>query len=125
MGARWIQRVIRASIAVALAAASVAPLARAQAPLDPQTLVGEWAGEWNWKNNVKHHGPYSLTIEKVQGNTVFGRGDRGGGEFSVRGKLEGNRLTFGRTELVVDGTEMRGTLEGERAPQDIKLNKRK
>jgi hypothetical protein len=82
-------------------------------------------GEWNWKNNVKHHGPYFLTIERVVGNTVFGRGDRGGGEFKFRGKLEGNRLTWGKTELVVDGTEMRGSFEGGQAPQDIKLDKRK
>jgi hypothetical protein len=119
------------ALTIAAVFANLVAPALAQAPVDPQSLVGEWSGQWQWKSNAKHTGPYFLTIEKVEGNNVFGNGQIRGStntEFKFRGKLEGNRLTFGgspNTDLVIDGTEMSGSVSGGRNPLELKLNKRK
>jgi hypothetical protein len=112
-------------------AGSVAP-AVAQAPaVDPQSLIGEWSGEWRWKSNQKFSGPYSLTIDKVEGTDVFGEAQMRGRnniEFKFRGKLEGNHLTFGKesqTDLVIDGKTMKGGRSGGQNPVDITLTKTK
>lgn len=127
----------RARHALAIALTIVAVLAHLVAPslaqtaVDPQSLVGEWSGQWQWKSNAKVTGPYFLTIEKVEGKNVIGNGQIRGStntEFKFRGKLEGTHLTFGQspnTDLVVDGTEMSGSVTGGRNPLELKLNKRK
>jgi hypothetical protein len=99
------------------------PGAWSQTPtVDPQTLVGRWVGSWTNANTGKGNGKYYLTIERVEGQKVFGVGEFVGqktSQFKVNGTLSGNQLTFGRTELTVDGREMRG-----KAPSlDIKLMK--
>ena len=102
----------------------------AQAAVDPQSLVGEWNGSWVEKHRAIAKGQYSLTIEKVEGNKVHGRGEIRAGrtsEFKFVGTLEGNRLTFGRdtkTEFTIEGTQMRGSSEG-RASRSISINKTK
>jgi hypothetical protein len=120
-------------VALMLLTAFSGPLAPAvaQAPVDPQSLIGEWSGEWRWKSNQKFSGPYTLTIEKVEGTDVFGEAQMRGRnniEFKFRGKLEGNHLTFGReaqTDLVIDGKTMTGGRSGGQNPVDIKLTKTK
>jgi hypothetical protein len=121
--------VVAVVLVLATALGSLAPPAAAQSAVDPKTLVGEWSGEWRWKNNAQNRGPYLLTIERVEGETVFGQGQfrgRSNSEFTFRGKLEGNHLKFGRdlpTDLVVDGQSMTGSRSGGQAPLDLKLTK--
>jgi hypothetical protein len=116
---------------IILTAAMPSAPAVAQTPVDPQSLIGEWSGEWRWKSNQKFSGPYMLTIEKVEGTNVFGEGQmrgRNNTEFKFRGKLEGNHLTFGResqTDLVIDGKTMSGSRTGGQNPVDITLTKTK
>ena len=90
--------------------------------VEPQTLVGRWSGSWTNANTGKGNGKYYPTIERVEGQKVFGAGEAVGQKtstFNVNGTLSGNQLTFGRTELTVDGMTMRG-----KAPSiDIKLMK--
>jgi len=75
-------------------------------------LVGRWSGSWSgahWSNNS---GRYSLTIERVDGEKVFGQEEitgRSQSQIKVRGRLTGNTLTYGKTSLTIDGDEMRGT----------------
>lgn len=42
--------------------------------VDPQSLIGEWSGEWIQTAGKQHlaSGPYSLTILRVQGDKVHG-----------------------------------------------------
>jgi hypothetical protein len=49
-------------------------LVTAQA-VDPQSLVGEWAGTWNSQSAepANMSGAYSLTIKKVEDAKVFAR----------------------------------------------------
>ena len=79
--------------------------------VEPQTLVGRWSGSWTNANTGKGNGKYYLTIERVEGQKVFGEGEvvaQKPPTFKVNGTLSGNQLTFGRTELTVEGTTMRG-----------------
>ena len=126
----------RASLGVAGLAVSVAsafwPVPEAVAQnVDPQSLMGQWNGTWTEKSASKLNGPYYLTIEKVDGNKVFGRGEvhsrPGKTEFKFVGTLEGNRLTYGRdnvVDLTIDGDRMEGTATG-RTNWRVKLNKQK
>ena len=104
-------------------------LVSAQTPVDPQSLVGEWRGSWVDKRQGKVNGQYSLTIDKVDGDKVSGTGVLSGRrttEFKFNGTLAGDRLTFGRetvTDLVIQGTQMRGTSEGPNAARSISLTK--
>ena len=94
------------------------------AALDPQSLVGEWTGKWIAAAVVGQggggrggmQGPYSLVITKVEGGSVFATLETQGFSGPIRATLAGNSLTFGgglfRTELTVDGNEMRGTRQG-------------
>ena len=118
-------------ITTVAALAAVALAAWAQAPLDPQSLVGEWSGTWT----AKHHGgngQYHVTIERVEGNKVFGQVVKSGRDrFNIVGTLAGNRLKFGGsgnpTELLIEGNQMKGSTQGAiRAnPTDITLTKTK
>ena len=51
-------------IASVVALATLAASAWSQAPLDRQSLVGEWSGSWKNKNLPHINGKYYLTIEK-------------------------------------------------------------
>jgi hypothetical protein len=100
------------SIIAAFVVAALAPATWAQTPdVDPQALVGQWSGTWTGKV-PSENGRYYLTIERVQDGKVFGKGEfvaRKTTEFKVVGTLSGNRLTFGRTDLTVNGNQMTGT----------------
>ena len=95
--------------------------------------MGEWAGQWEGKTKPDlFHGPYILTIEKVEGTKVFGHGasktSAGAVEFKFVGALQGNHLSFGKdptVSLEIDGDAMKGTSQGGRAPTNITINKRK
>src|SRR5262245_33925447 len=111
------RRLALTGLAVSVAAAlALVPAALAQnvAP-EPQSLVGQWIGTWIDKSEEKRNGPYYITIERVDGNKVFGRGEvhsrPGKTEFKFVGTLEGNRLTYGRDnviDLAIDGDRMEG-----------------
>jgi len=88
--------------------------------IDPQTLVGEWAGTWAMANEPGVQGTHNMTISKVEGNQVYGHVDRIGwgkavatAHFDFVGTLEGDRLAFAgpahTVELTISGTKMRGT----------------
>jgi len=125
------RRVVATALTLLAVFASVVAPALAQAPVDPQSLLGDWAGQWQWKNSAKYYGQYLLTIDKVEGNNVSGTGQlrgRTNTEFKFRGKLEGNHLRFGQTpstDLEIDGTSMSGSVTGGQNPLDLKLTKTK
>ncbi len=111
------------------------PPARPQAPLDPQSLLGEWQGTWTFENDSGKvlTGAYGLTIERVEGDKVHGRGEILGArntEFQFEGTLAGNRLRFdkggkdGATELRVEGTRMFGASQG-KVTREIALSKKR
>jgi len=82
---------------------TVVPSAWSQTPeIDPQALVGRWSGSWIGAHQSKHSGKYYLTIERVEGQKVYGRRQ-------ITGRLSGNQLTFSKTELTIDGDAMRGS----------------
>jgi hypothetical protein len=110
----------------------------AQAPLDPQALIGEWVGKWvaitmaggGSRRAGGREAPYALTINRVQGNRVLARLENQGFSGNINATLSGNRLTFGneqfQTVLTVEGDEMRGTRQGGGAPPyEITLAKKK
>jgi hypothetical protein len=95
---------------------AVAPSAWSQAPVDPQSLIGEWSGSWTGSHGGVGGGgtgKYYLTIERVEGEKVFAKWEtsskRGGGANSVTGRLSGNQLKIGKTEFTIDGNTMQGT----------------
>ena len=103
----------------AVVAAFTLPQARAQT-VDPQSLVGQWAGTWAMANEPGVQGTHNMTISKVEGNQVYGHVDRIGfgravatAHFDFIGTLDGDRLTFTgpahTVELTISGTNMRGT----------------
>jgi hypothetical protein len=119
-------------ITTVAALAAVALAAWAQAPLDPQSLVGEWSGTWQNKHYSGGNGQYHLTIERVEGNKVYGQVVKSGQDrFNIVGTLAGNRLKFGGsvnpTEVLIEGNQMKGSTQGAiRAnPTDITLTKTK
>ena len=123
-------------IASVVVLATLVASAWSQAPLDPQSLVGEWSGSWTNKH-LPVNGRYSLTIEKVEGDKVYGQvyfttptGSRPTVQFKIGGTLDRNRLTVGSqnpTELLIEGNQMTGSSQGApRAnPWDITLTKTK
>ena len=96
-----------------LVVAAVVPSVPAHAQnVDPQSLVGQWTGNWIGASNARHNGKYDLTIETVEGDKVIGKREISGSkdtEAKVNGRLNGNQLTFGKTALTVVGNQMTGT----------------
>lgn len=84
--------------------------------LDPQSLVGEWNGHWtrSLKGGRETSGGYSLRIERVEGNQVYGEGDyatKSEQAFKFQGTLTGNHLTFGKnivTDMEITNDQMEG-----------------
>jgi hypothetical protein len=76
-------------------------------------------------------GTYTLTIEKVDGDKVYGRVETVGGrpgthKFQFRGVLDGNHLKYGcnsKVNLEITGLQMRGRSAGS-APWNISLTKK-
>jgi hypothetical protein len=106
---RWIfTRALFSVLSIALFTSLASP----QATVDPQSLVGTWSGNWVASHGEKNSGQYVLTIERVDGEKVIGKGEitgRRSSEFKVNGTLSGNQLSYGRTTLTVDGERMSGT----------------
>ena len=103
--------------------------------VDPQSLVGEWVGNWSSPTEASFQGTHSVTITKVEGNQVHGHLDRIGSGRLVStahadfvGTLEGDKLAFAvpgnSIELTVSGTTMRGT-GFESVRLNISMTKRK
>jgi len=114
---RLLGLIVLASVAVVTGL--TLPPALAQT-VDPQSLVGQWAGTWAMTNEPGIQGTHNMTISKVDGNQVFGHVDRIGVgravatvHFDFVGTLDGDRLTFAgpahTVELTISGTDMRGT----------------
>jgi|SRR5215475_8624821 len=108
----------------------------AQAALDPQSLVGQWTGKWiaaatGGGNGGRGgtQGPYSLTITRVEGDVVFATVEYREFSGNVRGTISDNQLTFVgpqfRTELRIDGNQMRGLRQGGGLPpREIQIVKK-
>ena len=81
--------------------------------VDPQSLVGEWRGQFVFTENASS-APYNLTIVKIEEDKVIGRVERLGQTIDIVGTLKGNILTYtgaGNTaQLTIseNGKEMRG-----------------
>jgi hypothetical protein len=95
-------------------------------------LIGEWSGSWTAKHTQSATGQYPVTIERVEGDKVYGQVVKSGrDQFNLVGTLAGNRLTFGGrvnpTELLIEGNQMKGGTQGSiRAnPTDSTLTKTK
>jgi hypothetical protein len=102
--------------------------ALAQSGLDPQSLVGEWTG--NWTSGAVtggpgprsgRQGPFALTSTQVQGNVVYATVETAGLTTPIRAALQGNQLRPGndqiQTELTIEGDRMRGTRQRAGTPQ--------
>jgi hypothetical protein len=101
-----------------------------QGAVDPKALIGTWKGGWTYDIPAweKVSGAYELIITGFDGGSIVGRIYRAGtrgrdqrttipeAKTDIRGKLEGNKLTFGSgrllTEVTVDGDRMEGTIAG-------------
>ena len=98
---------------------TVVPSAWSQTPeIDPQALVGRWSGSWIGAHQSKHSGKYYLTIERVEGQKVYGRREITGRydtEGKITGRLSGNQLTFSKTELTIDGDAMNASAPAARS----------
>jgi hypothetical protein len=120
-------------IASVVALTALTASAWSQAPLDGQSLVGEWSGSWRNKNLGHVSGQYLLTIERVEGRRVHGQVEITGpqnAQFRLLGTLDGNRLTFSGpnpTEFLIEGKQMKGSSQGATRgnPWDITLTKTK
>ena len=88
------------------------------ADLDPQALLGEWQGTWAMAASRSSTGNYYITINKVEGNKVYGRSERpatgksGESNWNFVGTLAENVLTVKTPdlgmELTVNGKNMTG-----------------
>ncbi len=92
------------------------PIASAQPAVDPQSLIGEWEGQWK---GVSGYGQFGgrlyLTIEKVDGDKVFGKTEftgpstssgplrSGSGSYKWEGRVEGNVLKLVSEDKDVSG----------------------
>jgi len=100
----------------------------AQAPIDPQSLIGEWSGKWSgiWGTGSQTlTGDYVLRIRKVEGEKVFGEVEftnRGTTRTNLVGTFDGQRLTYGNGALTVEGNRMTGTRPVTNFPQGVKID---
>ena len=88
------------------------------ADLDPQALIGEWQGTWAMAASRGSTGNYYITINKVEGDKVYGRSERPAtgksaeSNWNFVGTLAGNILAVKTPdlamELTVNGKSMTG-----------------
>jgi len=86
--------------------------------LEPQALLGEWQGTWSMASSRGSTGNYYITINKVEGNKVYGRSERpatsksGESNWNFVGTLAENVVTVKTAdlamELTVNGKNMTG-----------------
>jgi len=103
---------------------SLSALGSAQTSIDPQSLVGEWSGEWVWRAGGARRGPMDMTISKIENNVVYASGSYRGGAQGARtwkttGTLEGNTLRIGRSTYTIGPDTMKGFNES----SDLTLRK--
>lgn len=102
----------------------------AQQKMEPQSLLGEWAGEYSLSGA---RGAAYLTVKKVDGNTIYGsvvvmaqttafNGDN-------EGTLEGSTIKWNKNgnwgEFSVNGRDMTGTILTQYGRTELKLKKAK
>jgi len=73
MRGRTVGRLALLFVASVVAVAVLGASAWSQAPLDPQSLIGDWNGSWTNKKAQGVNGQYHLRIEQVNGNKVYGQ----------------------------------------------------
>jgi hypothetical protein len=110
-------------------------VASAQTPFDPQSLVGEWQGQWTTFRSLwlgrgfAESGHYYLTVQSVVGNKVHLRvlavTKKPRDEREYEGELDGNVLTYGGrgNQLTIDGATMKGWSRTLKDGADIELTK--
>ena len=116
---KWSVVLREPAVAIMATLALVSSAESQSVAIDPQTLVGEWAGEFNGMKGAK--GKYYLTIEKVDGDRVHLRVERpdlkepaAPKKVQSVGTLNGNVLRYAApllppTHLTIDGDRMSGT----------------
>src|SRR4029434_3591463 len=95
MRGRTVGRLALLFVASVVAVAALGVSAWSQAPLDPQSLIGDWNGPWTNKKAQGVDGQYHLMIEQVNGKKVYGQVEFSGpqtAQFKLLGTLDGNRL---------------------------------
>src|SRR4029453_3918834 len=133
MRGRTVGRLALLFVASVVAVAPPGVSAWLQAPLHPESLIGDWNGSWTNKKAQGVNGQYHLMIEQVNGKKVYGQVEFSGpqtAQFKLLGTLDGNRLTFGGpnpTEFLIEGNQMKGSSQGAPRgnPWDITLMKTK
>ena len=91
--------------------------------LDPASLIGEWGGRAIDATEQKLSAQYYLTITRVQCNTVWGTWEFSGRQSSkgpLKGRVEGNQLTYGPTTLGIRDNQMTGGFPGWKLSLDKK-----
>jgi hypothetical protein len=80
------------------------------ADLDPQSLLGEWQGTWSMASSRGTTGNYYITINKVEGDKVYGRSERPASGNSAQsnwnfvGTLAGSVVTVKTPDLAMELT---------------------
>lgn len=94
--------------------------------------MGVWRGQWENSSATQFHGQYYLTIQKVEGDQVFGKSEFTGNNipwYTWQGRLEGNVIKFSEqnlpTELTAAGDSMTGWVQGRQARVNISVRKQK
>lgn len=118
---------------VALSCLAVTPVT--PQTLDPQSIIGEWQGNWVDPRERNNTGSYFMTIKKVEGSKVFTRlyiVGRRAFEGDREATLSGNTLTFetgaNKAEFTIEGNQMRGVtrnLSTGLMVQEVSLSKKK
>ncbi len=104
--------------------------AAAQQKVEPQSMVGEWVGEYSLSGT---RGAVYMTVKKVDGNTIYAsvevmaqttafNGDN-------EGTLEGNTITWNKSNtwsaftVSANGREMSGAILAQYGRTELKLKK--
>src|SRR5712692_11173845 len=80
------------------------------ADLEAQVLLGEWQGTWAMASSRSSTGNYYITINKVEGNKVYGQSERpatsksGESNWNFVGTLAENVLTVKTPDLGMELT---------------------
>jgi hypothetical protein len=129
-----ISRMTTVVLVLAAVAAGCATSDTQPEQFNPQSLVGEWSGEWRLPSVPQITGPYHLTIQAVEGDKVWGTVFSGSSTLTLsgsrssalRGTLHGNSLKYGRMEMTIDGNVITGYEPSERGfAREVRLMKHK
>lgn len=110
--------VILTAMLVVVSSVVTMPSATPAQGFDPQSLVGEWTGQWSTASNRGPvGGSVSITIKKVEGGKVYGESRFTGANSVPDGKFAGDLTERGYTlttsrfvsVYTVEGDKMTGT----------------